>query len=800
MPLTVIRTNTVLKRNSLSSIYKNGGDGTMKKHNHLLLLLLISALFFVLPCLVQGGEGEESAPLTQSDSKAKDKPATQFQLSEIEVKGQKEQPFVEHKKDETATQDIIPRKTIDLMAGPAQTSPFKALDMLPSVHSENSEAYGLINDQNNIRIRGQYGDTFSRFSRAIEGLPVSANVGAGFFGSPIDLENLSRISLIRGGVPSDKGFGYGNVGGALDQSILWSSDKFGATFRQSYGTEDFSRTFFRLDSGQLPTKTSFFASSSYTTAEKWRGPGNGDRKNVNLGITQQFPADLKISFLGAYNNSRQHAYRSLTYDQVRDSALRDLDYNPFLTGNALTDTLYYDYNRQEFEEYLGMLLVDYKPTATSYLTFKPYYYKADGRRLAGSGTTVANSYISDNHILQEQYGFLTEYGINIGPTLAKLGYYYMSMDTMPPASDQKNYTITAAGLKFKNWAYVNKVGSRTFNEPYLMLNNRFGNLQVDAGVRYVQAGLPSIKAYKTTGVPDVSLDDVYNYTTPIPGISVGSVALREWLPYLGLNYEINKQTNARLTYGRNYASPWTGPVYSPYYNNAAKFQAAGITLRDLWKDLKLETSDNIDLGVRYDQGSWYVAPTLFYGRFKHKQVPGVYDPVVGVSYYQNNAKAESKGIELEAGATPVSGLTIFGAVSYNDFRFTENIRTASNAIIDCKGKHIADSPEYMAKVGVSYTINEFTATPTFRYIGKRYGDSENKQRISAYRLVDLDLNYVLKKLWGFQEVSFGLNFSNLLNEKYISTIKNYQDTSTAMDTVYYPGSPFTVVGSIGFKF
>jgi len=197
----------------------------MKKHCHILLFLICS-LFLAIPCFAAEEQKEEK----------KIEMPSKFQLGEIVVEDKKEQSFVEHKKDDTATRDIIPRKTIDLMAGPAQTNPFKALDLLPSVHSENSDTFGLINDQNNIRIRGQYGDTFSRLSRAIEGLPVSANVGAGFFGSPIDLENLSQISLIRGAVPVDKGFGYGNAAGALDQSILWSSEKFKTTFRQNYGS------------------------------------------------------------------------------------------------------------------------------------------------------------------------------------------------------------------------------------------------------------------------------------------------------------------------------------------------------------------------------------------------------------------------------------------------------------------------------------------------------------------------------------------------------------------------------------
>jgi len=443
--------------------------------------------------------------------------------------------------------------------------------------------------------------------------------------------------------------------------------------------------------------------------------------------------------------------------------------------------------------------VEYKPFDGGYFTFKPYYYKADGYRMDGSGTTAASAVVSRNNITQEQYGILAEFGVKLGPTLAKLGYWYQSMDTMPPSSDQKNYTITASGLTFKNWSYISKVGNRTFHEPYLMLNNTFGKLRLDTGIKYVQIGLPSVKGYKTAGTPDVSYDDVFNYTTVMPGMDVGSSSFKEWLPYLGTSYDITKEASARFTYGRNYASPWAGPVYSTFYSNYAKFANAGISLQDLWKDMKLEISDNFDLGFRYDRGTWYVAPTIFYSRFKNKQVP-VYDSQIGVSYYQSRAEAESKGIEVEAGFTPLSGLTLFGSASYNSATFTDDIRTAANTIIQCKGNHLTDSPEYLFKFGATYTNQGFSVTPIIRYVSQRYGDIENTEKIDAYTLVDLNLSYTIKKIWTLEEISFGLSFTNLFNQKYVSIIKNYQDASQALSTSYYPGAPFTAIASIGIKY
>jgi iron complex outermembrane receptor protein len=85
-------------------------------------------------------------------------------------------------------------------------------------------------------------------------------------------------------------------------------------------------------------------------------------------------------------------------------------------------------------------------------------------------------------------------------------------------------------------------------------------------------------------------------------------------------------------------------------------------------------------------------------------------------------------------------------------------------------------------------------------VSQRYGDIENKEKIDAYTLVDLNLSYAIKNIWTLEEVSFGLSFTNLFNQKYISIIKNDQDATQALSTSYYPGAPFTAIASIGIKY
>ncbi|MFA7061662.1 MAG: TonB-dependent receptor [Pedobacter sp.] len=719
-------------------------------------------------------------------------------MDSLTVKGTPGTEIVEQS-NEPATRSIIPKETVDLLTGPAKTNPYKALDLLPSVHSEGADAFGLTVDQNPLRIRGQVGDTFTRLSRTIEGLPLGVNVGQGSMGNMLDLENISEMSLIRGAVPVDKGFGFGNTAGALDQSLLWGAKTMGLSLMRSDGSEHFNRTFVRVDSGELKTKTRLFASASYSEADKWRGSGNGERSNVSAGITT-------VSVYGVFNTFRQHAYRPLTYAQTQsESFYRDYDYNsslvsPVGTTTALQNINYYDYNRQRFNEYGIFSVIDINPTANSYLTFKPYFSGSKGYRSFGSGTTNANAVINRTDITQEQLGFTSEYGITLGPTQVKLGYWYQDADTIPPPTSQKSYNIAASGLTFKSWGLLTKVGSRTFHEPYLAVNNRFGKLKVDVGVKYVRINLPEVTGYNTTGLVDSSYDTAMSASSgTVAGLHANGSVQEAWLPNAGVSYEFNEHNNVRLTYGLNYAGAWQGPLYSVFKSNQAAFTAAGVTLQNLWDGAKLEISDNIDLGAKFGDETWHLSPTLFYGKFHDKQVM-VFDPRVNTSYYQSNASAESMGAELEVGLTPVPWLSFFGSASYNSFKFDNNIRTAAATMVQSKGKQVADAPEWLGKVGVTARYADFSITPIMRYVGERYGDVENKERISDYEVVDLNLEYRKKKVWGFDELTVSLNLLNLFDKKYVGIIKNDQDVSEALTTTYYPGAPFTVVGSVGIKF
>jgi len=730
-----------------------------------------------------------------------------YSLGETVVVGEKAPGPLQEEKSQPATETSLDQDAIRTFGGPGQTNPYKALNLLPSVNAEGTDPYGLTQDQNNLRIRGQAGLTYNRLSRTINGLPLGVNVGNGSMGNFLDMENVSNLSLGRGPIAADKGFGFGNSAGAVDMEILAPADKLGVNLSQHYGSFGFTRTFGRFDLGELPNVgTRFFGSASYSQDDKWRGTGGTQRTNLMAGLAQPMCyGHVRLEAYGLYNQYRQDEFRPLTYDQSKNLGnYRGFDFNSGRTGVPTADFGYYGYNWQHADEWavFGKLEADLWSGAKA--TFKPYYAGDSGERYFTNITTTptANALNVNRTNFQEgQFGFVAEIEQKFDPFKFKAGFWHQDITVYPPpVAGQTAYQITSTGYVFKAWNMLNEVGERIFNAPYVQANGDFGKFHATGGLKYLSANMPWVKSFSTKGVPDVSYDDAFGYSAgQLPARNTNSAEKTAWLPNFGLSYDLTDTLTLRAMYGRNYAYPLQGPLYSVYANNQAAFTAKGITLQHLWNETKLETSDNIDVGARYNNGTFSVAPTLFYAYFHDKQV-SAYDPAIGSSYLQSGSEARSYGAELETSWRARPWLTLFGAASYNSFQFTKNIRTALNSSLDVTGNQVPDVPQWMAKLGATVTYEKFTGTVLYRYIDSRYGDAQNNEYVRPYNIVDLNLSYDLPPIFHNNECKLTLDILNLFDERYIAIIRAPSDDTQSGSASYYPGAPLTVVGGITVKF
>ena len=428
-------------------------------------------------------------------------------VTEVTVKAQKEKQanvpkpddFVEIDQKSPTTSETVPKGMVNILLNEAQVGSYKALEMLPSVNAQSADAYGMSLSKT-LRLRGAF--QTDEFLRSIEGLPVSGHGGGGDF---IDFENIQGIEVYRGAMPVEKSFGERNMTGGMDLSLLWPQDKFGATIKQGFGSDSFTRTFGRIDSGILPTGTKIFASFSTTSADKWRGDGGepDNRDNFEMALSQPFGDRAKVEIFGVYNQSGQHDFRALTYAQSLHLGIYDnYDFSKVLTGNPAQDQYYYDFTRQYYKDTMFLGNIEVKPTDKTLFTLKPYWWEDLGYRLVGAGNGYR--YMETQPV---QYGFIGQYDFTVQPVDLSVGYWYqVTEDSIPTPLEMKQYTLntTAPGTEnvtFGGWTTLEKESNRNYDTPYARAKTTFANTTLTGWLRYDIIQDPEDELLQDGGAP-----------------------------------------------------------------------------------------------------------------------------------------------------------------------------------------------------------------------------------------------------------------------------------------------------------
>jgi iron complex outermembrane receptor protein len=687
----------------------------------------------------------------------------------------------------------VTQQGIAILGGPAQTSFYQALTMVPSVLVESPDPYGL-SPTRNINIRGK-GDF--HLSKNIEGLPLAGIVG----GTDLyDLENIRRIDVYRGAVPSDQGLGLSNASGVVNQLILGPQDKAGVTGRQAFGSDNFYKTFVRVDTGLLKeTGTSAFVSVSNISADKWKGAGDNERQNLTFGINQAIGERITVDVNAVYNKFDGNTYRALSYAQAQDIGRNyRFDYNTVLTGVPATDVNYYKFNRVTAEDFAILGKVDYNFAPGQHLLIKPYFWNNNGYSYGAAGNQV-QIWRQQNQNVGNVFEYTGKFATG---TDVVAGYWWQSMQPPPPPTDQRRFNVNAGNLVFANWQSLARIDDFTVNSPYFQVSQKFGDTFVTAGVRYMILGAPQMQYYNTIGIPDGTYDQALA-TNPAT-YSDATVQARDytaWLPNIAIRQDLNSVLSANLSYGRRFGRPDWGPQASNYIQNRGVFFAKGYTLQTLVDKVRPEIADQFDASLRYSNNGLTIVPGVFYAKHQNKQVK-IVDPSIGpnIAYYQGTGSSTEYGAELEASYALNTYLAVFGTGTWASQTFDSDTPTLSGGTtLATKGKQIPNAPQVMVKGGVTYQWAGLSVSPIVRYIGPRYGDAANTQRVPGYTVADFTASYDFGAHFGIESVKAGISVLNIFDRRYVSEISP-NDTDLSAGANYYAGAPRTVVGSLSMKF
>ncbi len=266
------------------------------------------------------------------------------------------------------------------------------------------------------------------------------------------------------------------------------------------------------------------------------------------------------------------------------------------------------------------------------------------------------------------------------------------------------------------------------------------------------------------------------------------------LPNVGVSYRLTDENLIYASYARGFAAPKTDDLYT----------STGITVDP-------EISDNFAVGYRFQTSRLTLSVSGYYDFFQNRIVQS-YDPTdPTLSIDRNVGNVQVKGVDLEAGVTPIDGLNIYASANFNKSELESNYVLTTSGVtfnLPTKGKELVMTPDRTFAARASYDIGDFTFGGEVKYISSRFISDTNDASIPGYAVFGLDAKLKLPQLHGsFLQV----NVQNLLDKYYISrstTVSNsvaYAIPGTALTyspstNFLYVGAPRTIQATLGFQF
>ncbi|MGL4407015.1 MAG: TonB-dependent receptor [Zoogloea sp.] len=747
--------------------------------------------------------------------------------------------------DSPKARSSVTRSSIDKAS--ATNNPFQLIELLPGVNTMSHDATGLFGG--GLTIRGFNSD---QIGFTVNGAPVNDSGNFAVYPQEyVDQENMCELFVTQGSADTDSPH-VGATGGNVGIVSCAPEDKAGGRMTQTVGSNNLTKTFLRADTGRMGAFKGY-VSYSKAQVDKFRGEGKADREHVDAAFELDLAPGNKISASLLYNNAINNNYRSISLAQYNAFG-RDFDYFPTWGGNptpgagaqtavysssnaAVTPTAanspYYGLALNPFKNLLLTAKGNFQINEKTRVDVEPYFWYGYGTGgvqqtlltesnafLNTSTTTATNRQTAGKDINGDgdtadrvliYRGSVTKTyrpGITLRLTeqvdnhklMAGLWYERARHRQTAPGT-----TISASGDPADIWLQSNLI-TRADGTTY---ENRDVYTISTAKEVFFQDSISLLqdKANVTVGVrrPEIKRD-FWNYASE--GVSNTTTANSS------VNYDVHKTYAKTLpSLGGRYQLSETDHVFA---NVAQTFKAPGnFSYFNLWNStlgklnditIKPEEATNLDMGYRYQGGSYSFSATAFYTDYKERIGKG-YDPVTNLNPEMNIGPATLYGLELEFGTAPVKGWSMYGSLSYTASKVQDDMVLSSTNTQKTSGKDAAMTPRWLAGLSVQYASGPFYVQGKAKYTGKQYTTLVNDESLPGVTIFDLSAGYRLGDTDFFKKPTLRLNITNLFDKSYLtpnmasgsSLVTNA--TGTGAGTVlYYVGAPRAVSLALSAEF
>lgn len=693
------------------------------------------------------------------------------------------------------------RSTLTREAMNKQTATANAVDRLkytPGLNISSEDATGLSGFR--FTLRGLNSD---QVGMSVDGMPINDSGNYALYSNLLgDPENIDQISVVQGASDAD-GPHIGSSGGNITLTTIRPTKETGAFVKQTAGSNGTYKTFARLNTGEW-NGLSNWLSASHTEGQMWRGHGAVRADKVEWNSFFDAGDGNTANLILKYHEQDNNSYSQLTKSEFTQYGRKyDPNPNPPALGSNGKISKYYELAQNPFKTFTGVLNTQFRLRDDMSLSVIPYYYWGDG---SGVGSTAysLNRGTSSNGVYD--LGNLPTASSYANDGLSYTGVYYRPSRTQtwrPGITTKLNWDLGDHSLQFGYW-YERARQRQT--QPFIALKSsgkpesvwsdsdetRDANGNIIQGRdRYTVTPAHKVWVQDTWYMnPDWTLNAGVAYMdVDRKGTNHGSLTelpekrhqnYSKVLPTFGIGYRFDEQNQFFYNLTRNMRIPYNYVLYD---------QGEGSI------NLNPETSWSNELGWRYTQEDMALSATLFYLKFKDRQVSsrdenGDYADI-------NAGDVDNMGLELEWSGLLPHNFNYYTSYTYTRAKQKDDVTAYNNGVaveLPTSGKQFANVPKNMLAANIGYDDGRYYGTFGAKYTSKLYGDLTNDESIPGRTIFNLGAGiYLPVDKHIVKDATLRLNVDNLFDKKYLDGVYTYK-TNAASYSGYRDGDPAYIVG------
>ncbi|WP_267222738.1 TonB-dependent receptor [Dyella silvae] len=672
---------------------------------------------------------------------------------------------------------------------------------IPGVNAATDDVTGLANGHYSIR-----GFDSSDIGMTLNGAPITDSGSYSVYATEYgDSENMGDITVLQG-IPDVDMPDSGASGGHIGWATIDPSHQAGVDFTQTFGNNDYRRTFIRLNTGDTGPVRSWLSYSN-NSADKWRGPGDMNVTKVDGKSIWTINSDNSISASLQYNRENNIAYRSVTKAQVAQNGY-NFDYQPtWMSGSSpaaiSNNTYYYGLRTNPFRSYLFSLDGEFKLADSLRLSVVPYFWYGNGGGGAAATVTESTSPL-------DRFGYANQDVNGDGKVTNNskgVVYSYSAATTYRPgviAKFNQDFGLDNS-LEYGVWYERSR---KSQEDVYGAVDNQGnpGDLWGRSNfIVYPGTGLPQkvYDEYTTTEVKkgfvtdNWTPNDQWTFTAGVsylwekrdgfaweyPGSTAGALtkqqklidANKTWnkfLPTAGIKFQLDERNQFFIGSGKTFRVPTNTVLLLN-------------TLDDQKQANAPESAWNTDLGYRYYGDQLSASADIYNSNYNNKQ-QSAYDQATGYTYYTSVHRMHMKGFNGELSYKLAKDWTAYASYTYTQAKIVGNIDGGSgDGIYPTNGKTMPDTARNIGNVSLGYDDgSHLWATLSARVTSSLYGDYMNTERVGGFTTFNLSAGYKFDSWDWLKNPYIKLNVSNLTDHKAFSYVSSAQFLAVASGSLY----------------